>query len=122
MQRLFNRIKPILIGFCLVLGLLFVGVSPVQAQNAEFPVTTDSAGQQAPAWDRVSFSSLPAFDSAGVLNVPEDATGHLDYNLSRSWQAGDSVLNVLKLGDAVRLGGLDPATLSLSNFGVWQRF
>jgi len=131
MQRLFNRIKPILVGFCLVLGLLFVGTSPVQAQvAAELPITTDSAEQQAPAWDRVSFSSLPAFDSAGVLNVPEDATGHLDYNLSRSWQAGDSVLSVLKLGDvqdafalgnfrlgdAVQLGGLDPATLSLSNF------
>lgn len=135
MQRLFNRIKPILIGFCLFLGLLFIGASPAQAQNAsELPVVTDSAGQQTPAWDRVSFSSLPAFDSAGVLDVPEDATGHLDYDLSRSWQAGDSVLSVLKLGDVqdafalgnfrlgdvVRLGGLDPATLSLSNFSVLQ--
>jgi hypothetical protein len=135
MQRLFNRIKLILIGFGLVLGLLFVGASPVQAQaTSELPVVADSAGQQTPAWDRVSFSSLPAFDSAGLLNVPEDATGHLDYNLSRSWQAGNSVLNVLKLGDvqdafalgnfrlgdAVRLGELDPATLSLSNFSFLQ--
>jgi hypothetical protein len=135
MQRLFNRIKSILIGCCLVLGLLFVGASPVQAQVAsELPVATDSAGRQTPAWDQVSFSSLPTFDSAGVLNVPEDATGYLDYTLSRSWQAGDSVLNVLKLGDvqdafalgnfklgdAVRLGGLDPATLSLSNFSFLQ--
>jgi hypothetical protein len=64
------------------------------------------------------------------LNVPEDADGQLDYTLSRSWQAGDSVLNVLKLGDVqdafnlgsftlgdgVRLGGVDPTILSLSNF------
>jgi hypothetical protein len=131
MRQLFNRIKSTFICFCLVLGFLLLGISPVQAQVAsELPVAADSAGWQAPAWDRVSFSSLPTFDSAGVLNVPEDATGHLDYSLSRSWQIGDSVLNVLKLGDvqdafalgnfrlgdAVQLGGLDPNTLSLSNF------
>ena len=108
-----------------------MGASPVQAQAAsELPVASDSAGRQTPAWDRVSFSALPAFENAGVLNVPEDATGHLDYKLSRSWQAGDSVLSVLKLGDvqdafalgnfrlgdAVQLGGFDPARLSLNNF------
>ncbi|MBD2121297.1 M23 family metallopeptidase [Trichocoleus sp. FACHB-262] len=105
--------------------------SPVQAQVASaLPVTSDATGQYAPAWGQVSFASLPPFDSTGNLNVPEDADGQLDYNLSRSWQAGDSVLNVLKLGDvqdaftlgsftlgdAVRLGGVDPTILSLSNF------
>ena len=108
-----------------------MGASPVQAQAVSgLPVASDSAGRQTPAWDRVSFSALSAFENAGVLNVPEDATGHLDYKLSRSWQAGDSVLSVLKLGDvqdafalgnfrlgdAVQLGGLDPARLSLNNF------
>jgi hypothetical protein len=93
-------------------------------------VTADSTGHPTPAWDQVSFSALPAFESAGGLDIPEDATRDLGYNLSRSWQAGDSVLNVLKLGDvqdafalgnfrlgdSVHWGGLDPTTLSLSNF------
>lgn len=56
MQRLFNRIKPILIGCCLVLGLLFVGASPAQAQaTSELPVVTDSAGQQTPALLGIEF-------------------------------------------------------------------
>ncbi|MBW4489665.1 MAG: M23 family metallopeptidase [Trichocoleus desertorum ATA4-8-CV12] len=108
-----------------------MATSPVQAQVASaLPVTSDATGQYAPAWDQVSFASLPPFDSTGNLNVPEDADGQLDYTLSRSWQAGDSVLNVLKLGDVqdafnlgsftlgdgVRLGGVDPTILSLSNF------
>lgn len=131
MRQLFNQIQTILICFCLVLGFLFFCASPVQAQAvSELPIASDSTGKQTPLWERISFSSLPAFEDAGVLNVPEDAAGHLDYSLSRSWQTGDSVLNVLKLGDvqdafalgnlrlgeSVQLGGLDPVTLSLSNF------
>jgi hypothetical protein len=132
MWLLFNRIKPILLGLCLILGCLLLSVSPVRAQvDSELPVAADSAGYPTPAWDQISFSALPTFESAGGLDVPEDAARDLGYNLSRSWQAGDFVLEVLKLGDvqdafalgnfrlgeAMRLGGLDPTTLSLSNFG-----
>jgi hypothetical protein len=135
MLSLLNRIQSILICFFLALGFPVLATSPVQAQVASaLPVTSDATGQYAPAWDQVSFASLPPFDSTGNLNVPEDADGQLDYNLSRSWQAGDSVLNVLKLGDvqdafnlgsftlgdAMRLGGVDPTILSLSNFSFLQ--
>jgi hypothetical protein len=122
MWLLFNRIKPLLLGLCLVLALVLLSASPVRAQvGSELPVTADSAGHPTPAWDQVSFSALPAFESARGLDIPEDATRDLGYNLSRFWQAGDSVLNVLKLGDvqdafalgnfslgdSVRWGGLD---------------
>lgn len=131
MRQLFNQIKSTLICFCLLLGFLLLSTFSVRAQIAsELPLAVDSTGRQTPAWNQVSFSSLPTFDRAGILNVPEDATGQLDYSLSRSWQAGDSALDVLKLGDiqdafalgdfrlgdAVQLGGFDPSTLSLSNF------
>ncbi|MDX2100252.1 MAG: hypothetical protein SFW36_20950 [Leptolyngbyaceae cyanobacterium bins.59] len=135
MRQLLDYVRSIVLCLGLILGFLLWGPSPAQAQTAsELPVVMDATGKPTPGWEQISFSSLPLFEDAGILNVPEDATGHLDYNLSRSWQAGDSVLNVLKLGDvqeafalgdfrlgdAVRLGGLDPVTLSLSNFRFLQ--
>jgi hypothetical protein len=114
----------------LILLFAFCG-APAWAVPGELPVVQQGNGVT-PDWEHISFADLPVMDFAGTIDLPDDLDleDDLDYRLSRTWQAGDSAASVLKLGDlqdgfgletfrlgdAVRLGGVDANALSLENF------
>jgi hypothetical protein len=51
-----------------------------------------------PNWDQISFNELPRIDQAGAING-QQWTSQLGYDISRSWQAGSRLPEILKLGD-----------------------
>ena len=77
-----------------------------------------------PNWDKINFSNLPTFSTAGEINIPAEYIHGIGYNPNRSWSAGAAVENVLMLGDLqdafgseqFSLGNLSQITqISLSN-------
>lgn len=83
----------------------------INAIGDEVPMGQTADGLEAD-WNRISFSSLPQFESAGEITVPDTVLGgNLDYTLSRSWQAGASPADVLKVGDIDEAFGLNTLTL-----------
>ena len=95
------------------------------------PYSFSANGALLPNWRVISFASFPAVSAAGSLNL-SNLAGVLGYDPSRSWQEGDSITSILKLGDlsgATHLAnfslgnilgstGLGSADLSLADFGL----
>lgn len=72
------------------------------ASEPNIPITTvESEGQYArvPDWSQITFSSLPPILTAGSFVAPSEVNQLLGYDLSRTWQAGDTADTYLKLGD-----------------------
>jgi hypothetical protein len=82
----------------------------VNAIGDEVPTVQTADGVEAD-WNRISFSSLPRFESAGEIAADDVTEGNFDYTLSRSWQAGASPAEVLKIGDVGEAFGLGSLTL-----------
>lgn len=55
--------------------------------------------QTVPNFNQLTFDNLPSFTESGSITVPPDVQTQVDYNLSRTWQKGQSVDRFLKLGD-----------------------
>lgn len=118
--------------FCLLFTLT-CWTTPVWAQEAASAVPTiDYQGAAVPDWSQIGFDSLPAMISGGSIQFPGNITRSIGYNPSRVWQAGDSVSEVLKLGDVAdgfgfqnlnlnqisQLANLDLNNVSLGGFDL----
>lgn len=98
--------------------------------------TVEQGGALVPDWNQVTFSTLPAVQSNGVFQATPEIVQALGYDPSRSWQAGDSMAQVLSLGDVqdafgleqfsldtiAQITGVDLGQVSLDNLGPaqWQ--
>lgn len=89
------------------LGLLaasFVWFKPAAPAATEpwiptVPVQWDEHYARVPDWSQLTFTNLPPLLSGGAVDIPGEITRSLGYDPSRIWQAGQSVAEVLKLGD-----------------------
>lgn len=63
------------------------------------PVQWDEQYARVPDWSQLTFDTLPPLLSGGAIDLPGDLVSSLGYDPSRVWQAGQSVAEVLKLGD-----------------------
>ncbi len=121
------------------LTLIVLTISLALAGKIAFSQNSDAAayfptsvynGAPIPDLSRTTFSSLPVIQQSGEIQVPNQIIEQLGYNPSRSWQAGDSVGNIMMLGDVqdtfglhalslnnvAHFTGLNLGDLSLSNF------
>ncbi len=114
---------------------LLVEVPPGFAQEivSPIPLTTYNSAP-VPAWDKISFASLPAINDGGQIQIPPVVANQLGYNPSRSWPPGSASGDVLKLGDVqdafgleqfslgaiAQRSGLNLNSLSLSHFPLLQ--
>jgi hypothetical protein len=89
------------------LGLLlasFVWFKPAPQAATEpwiptVPVQWDKQYARVPDWSQLTVANLPPLLSGGAVDIPGDLVSSLGYDPSRIWQAGQSVAEVLKLGD-----------------------
>jgi hypothetical protein len=92
------------------LGLALISIYSSTAvksiQAAEIPTQTYDmidgdnswAGTlKAPNFSAITLRSLGSFSESGF--IPDDYDDYVGYSLGRQWQAGDAVIDVLKLGD-----------------------
>ncbi|PSB23135.1 peptidase M23 [filamentous cyanobacterium CCP2] len=88
---------------CLVVFVSWEGaIARDIALEPDLPITTvEFEGQYArvPDWSQITFSSLPPILTAGSFVAPSGVNQLLGYDLSRTWQAGDTADTYLKLGD-----------------------
>jgi predicted chitinase len=94
------------------IAIVFGGVPPGLAQEipSPIPLTTYNSAP-VPAWDELSFASLPNLQAGGQLQVPQTVVNQLGYNPSRSWPPGSALGDVLKLGDVQDAFGLEQFSL-----------
>lgn len=88
---------------------LFMGLGGYQGTGVNSQMLS-AAAQEAPAfdWSRVSFAQFPPlFDSGSTPQFPPDVVQALGYDPSRAWNAGDSIADVIKLGDVQDAFGLE---------------
>jgi len=83
-----------------------------------------------PDWDVITFEDFPSVTQDGILG--SEYNSYVDYDLSRQWFAGDSVVDILKLGDLeeafaiqefsvgdiLSIAGEDAEDISLESFGL----
>jgi len=62
-------------------------------------MTWDEHQVRLPDWSQLTFGTLPPFSTDGAFESSAEINQSLGYDLSRSWQVGQSVDTVLKLGD-----------------------
>jgi hypothetical protein len=134
MQACFRHLLRFFLAALLVFTGIFSNPLTVKAAEAYVPTATYN-GAPVPDWGNISFSSLPALQDGGSINIPADAVNQLGYNPSRSWQSGTSLGDVMMLGDVqddfgfqgfslngiAQLSGFDLNTISLSNFPLVRR-
>ncbi|PSR19307.1 hypothetical protein C8255_02805 [filamentous cyanobacterium CCP3] len=101
------------------------------------PVQWDEQYARVPDWSQLTFSNLPPLLSSGAVEILGDLVSSLGYDPSRIWQAGQSVAEVLKLGDfqtslypqlfnlqtLAQMGQIDLSQVALSALEMvgWQR-
>jgi hypothetical protein len=95
-----------LITFLFSLLLIFLGwIVPGLASIApEPPIPTvaiewENQYARAPDWSQLTFRTLPPILSDGAFESTPDINNTLGYDLSRTWQAGQTADSYLKLGD-----------------------
>ena len=85
-----------------------------------------------PDWDSITFEDFPPVSQGGSLS--SEFNSYVGYDLSRHWLAGDSVVDILKLGDLeeafaiqeftvgeiISITGTDAEDISLSSFELVQ--
>lgn len=109
--------------------------------EGSLPTTIGEHGEKLPDWARITFGVLPAITEGGSIslsdltNVAGDVVNILGYDPSRTWQAGDRIEQILKLGDLqdstpirewslgqiAELAGLDLETVKLADFALTGR-
>ncbi|MGB7439834.1 MAG: hypothetical protein WA919_02105 [Coleofasciculaceae cyanobacterium] len=116
----------------LILSALLVSSTSEQtiASNQSIP-TTPWQDTQLPDWNQITFTTMPGIGSDGSFQAPADITQQLGYDPSRTWFAGQTPDQYLKLGDfqtsfrlqdfslleIAAVTGLDLANFSLAEFG-----
>jgi hypothetical protein len=91
----------LLISLLTVLGLWLRPALSVMPEPAipTTAITWDEHHARLPDWSRLTFRTLPPILSEGSFQSTPDINRMLDYDLSRSWQAGQTADSYLKLGD-----------------------
>jgi hypothetical protein len=89
---------------------------------------------QLPDWNQITFLSLPGITESGSFFAPESVSEQLGYDPSRTWVAGQTPAQYMKMGDfqdsfklqqfnlqsISEIVGLDLSKINLSDFGVMQ--
>lgn len=116
----------------------FALISPVSTSQvpSKSPVPTVTwQNTQLPDWNQITFSNLPGIQQSGSFEAPPEVADQLKYNPSRTWTAGQTPDQYMKLGDfqdAFKLQnfnlqaiaakvGLDLKGISLKDFGLLSR-
>ena len=68
--------------------------------------------QTLPLFNQLTFDNLPSVSQSGSITVSPEVQGQVDYNLSRTWQKGQSIDSFLKLGDFQNSFQLQQLTLN----------
>lgn len=108
-----------------IFGVGIIGISSAIAQ--EIPTIINESGAPVLDLPNMRFSDLPGLSSGGGFQVPPEIVNQLGFDPSRSWSAGSSITDVLRLGDMSEigqnslwglnsLGGANPQNISLSLF------
>ncbi|MBD2234694.1 hypothetical protein [Phormidium tenue] len=100
-QRRIQRLGLVALGL-LTAGLVWFKPAPQAATEPwipTVPVQWDKQYARVPNWSQLTFATLPPLLSGGAVDIPGDLVSSLGYDPSRIWQAGQSVAEVLKLGD-----------------------
>ncbi len=133
-----KRLRRLLLFF--LAGLILV-LSPAvdfhrPASPAEVaPATTQVEGVELPDLGQITFSTLPAIAESGSFTAPPEVVEALGYDPSRSWSAGQTAEEYLKLGDfqesfqlqkynletLATMGGTSAETAKLSDFELLNR-
>lgn len=121
-----------------IASFYFTQILPITARTTDIPVVVQPIGNKKvllPDWSQITWSSLPPIASHGEIKIPKEYVDILDYDPSRTWDAGTPVDRVLKLGDIVQTGaekftlqqlhnitGIDLRGLTLEDFKTmnWQ--
>ena len=134
-------LRSLLIGLAIACFTLLLPVSAAASPDTETALPIASVewdGQYAriPDWSEISLHTLPPILEDGEFIAPSDLNQAIGYDLSRSWKAGQTADNYLKLGDLqtslypqffnlytiAGLTHLDLKQVALSNFktATWQ--
>ena len=100
-RRRIQRLSLVVLGL-LTASLVWFQPAPQAATEPwipTVPVQWDKQYARVPDWSQLTFSNLPPLLSGGAVDIPGDLVSSLGYDPSRIWQAGQSVAEVLKLGD-----------------------
>lgn len=138
-RRRIQRFSLVVLGL-LTAGLVWFKPAPQAATEPwipTVPVQWDKHYARVPDWSQLTFSNLPSLLSGGAVDIPGDLVASLGYDPSRIWQAGQSVAEVLKLGDfqtslypqlfnlqtLAQMGQIDLSQVALSALEMvgWQR-
>lgn len=71
--------------------------TPLQSEN--FMPLAKNQGALIPDWAQITFGSFPSIQEAGELLVPPEWAEAIGYDISRTWQAGTTLDQILKVGD-----------------------
>lgn len=99
------------------------------------PPTTQIQGVELPDLGQITFNTLPPIAESGSFSVPPEVVEALGYDPSRSWSAGQTAEEYLKLGDfqesfqlqkynletLATMGGASPESAKLSDFELLNR-
>ncbi|MBE9110330.1 hypothetical protein IQ273_12995 [Nodosilinea sp. LEGE 07298] len=138
-RRHLQRLGLVTLGL-LTAGLVWFEPAPQAATEPwipTVPVQWDKQYERVPDWSQLTFANLPPLLSGGAIEIPGDLVSSLGYDPSRIWQAGQSVAEVLKLGDfqtslypqlfnlqtLAQMGQIDLSQVALSALEMvgWQR-
>ncbi len=62
-----------------------------------------------PDWDLITFDDFPPVNRGG--SIGSEFNSYVDYDLSRQWLAGDSLVDILKLGDLEEAFGIQELSI-----------
>ena len=121
----------LLISGTIIISLQQKSISNPPSTKTEIP-TVEWQNTRLPDWNQITFSKMPAITESGSFQVPNNVTSELEYDPSRSWNAGQTPDSFTMLGDFQDSFKLQEFTLadisqiansnlqknSLENFGV----
>jgi hypothetical protein len=88
---------------CLACWLMLVMPAVAEiAPEYPFPITSIESGEQfarIPDWSQITLRSLPPIQEEGEFAATADVNNAAGYDLSRTWKAGQTADQYLKLGD-----------------------
>ncbi|MEB3218974.1 MAG: hypothetical protein VKN72_22440 [Nostocales cyanobacterium 94392] len=121
----------LLISSAILIALQQKSISNPLSIKTEIP-TVEWQNTRLPDWNQITFSKMPAITESGSFQVPNNITSELEYDPSRSWNAGQTPDSFTMLGDfqdsfklqkfsltdISQIANLNLQGNSLENFGV----
>jgi hypothetical protein len=118
-----TAVRSLLIILVTLFAITIMLIIPFSAAEASLPVTSLTwNGQYArvPDWSQITFRALPPIQSSGAFTASSEANDAVGYDLSRSWKAGQTADQYLKLGDLQT--SLYPQIFNLSSIAKIANF